>query len=155
MTARHRGAGYVSDRDGVAWRAARASSPRRLRFWLLVRLCDLRRRHRYLLGAHADDGVPLERAVAAAAGCTDRTRARRDRARLGVPVRARGPLGQTQPGGSAVVPGLAPALLPEGGAWRIGGVLARRLRPPVPGECGPEPAAQLRPVDPACGRRGP
>src|SRR6185503_14316927 len=49
--------------------APHVSGPRRLRFWLLVRLCDLRRRHRYLLGAHADDGVPLERAGAAAAGC--------------------------------------------------------------------------------------
>ena len=151
---RHRGAGHVSDRDGDAWRAARASGPRRLRLWLLVRLCDLRGRHRPLLGAHADDGVPLGRAVPAAAGFADRARARRDGARLGVPVRARGPLGHTQPRGSAVVPGLAPALLPEGGAWRVRGGLARRLQPAVPGERGPEPAAQLRPVNPACGRRG-
>ena len=62
--------------------------------------------------------------------------------------------GQTQPGGSAVVPGLVPALPPEGGARRVGGGLARRLRPAVPGERGPEPAAQLRPVDPARRRGG-
>ena len=125
----HRGAGHVSDRDGDAWRAARAGGPRRLRLWLLVRLRDLRGRHRHLLGAHADAGVPLGRAVAAAARFADGARARRDRSRLGVPVRARGPLGQTQPRGSAVVPGLVPALLPEGGARRVGGGLARRLRP--------------------------
>ena len=150
----HRGAGHVSDRDGDAWRAARASGPRRLRLRLLVRLRDLRGRHRHLLGAHADAGVPLGRAVAAAARCADRARARRDRSRLGVPVRARGPLRQTQPGGSAVVPGLVPALLPEGGARRVGGGLARRLRPAVPGERGPEPAAQLRPLDTARRRGG-
>ena len=137
-----------------AWRAARASGPRRLRFWLLVRLRDLRGRHRHLLGAHADAGVPLGRAVAAAARCADGARARRDRSRLGVPVRARGPIRQTQPGGSAVVSGLVPALLPEGGARRVGGGLGRRLRPAVPGERRPEPAAQLRPLDPARRRGG-
>ena len=42
--------------------------------------------------------------------------------------------GTTQPGRSAVVPGLVPALPPEGGARRVGGGLARRLRPAVPGE---------------------
>ena len=42
--------------------------PRLLRLRLLVRLRDLRGRHRHLLGAHADAGVPLGRAVAAAAG---------------------------------------------------------------------------------------
>ena len=150
----HRGAGHVSDRDGDAWRAARASGPRRLRFWLLVRLRDLRGRHRHLLGAHADAGVPLRRAVAAAARCADRARARRNRSRLGVPVRARGPLRHTQPGGSAVVSGLVPALLPEGGARRVGGGLGRRLRPAVPGERRPEPAAQLRPLDTARRRGG-
>ena len=39
---------------------------------------------------------------------------------------------------------------------RVGGGLARRLRPAIPGERGPEPAAQLRPLDPArrrCGAR--
>ena len=149
-----RGAGHLSDRDGDARRAARARGPRRLRLRLLVRLRDLRGRHRHLLGAHADAGVPLGRAVAAAARFADGARARRDRSRLGVPVRARGPLGQTQPGGSAVVPGLVPALPPEGGARRVGGGLARRLRPAVPGERGPEPAAQLRPLDPARRRGG-
>ena len=43
------------------------SRARRFRFRLLVRLRDLRGRHRHLLGAHADAGVPLRRPVAAAA----------------------------------------------------------------------------------------
>ena len=55
-------------------------------------------------------GVPLRRPVAAAVRQPDRARARCERSRLGVSVHARGPLGQTQPGGSAVVPGLVPAL---------------------------------------------
>ena len=51
----------------AARRTARPSRPWRLRLRLLARLCDLRGRHRYLLGSHADAGVPLGRAVAAAA----------------------------------------------------------------------------------------
>ena len=148
-----RGAGHVSDRDGAAGRAARAGGPRRLRLRLLVRLRDLRGRHRHLLGAHADAGVPLGRAVAPAARFADGARARRDRCRLGVPVRARGSLGHTEPRRSAVVPGLVPAVPPEGGARRVGGGLARRLHQAVPGERGPEPSAQLWPLDPAR-RRG-
>ena len=150
----HRSAGHVSDRDGDARRAGRAGGPRRLGLRLLVRLRDLRGGHRHLLGALANPGVPLRRAVAAAPRCADGARARRDRSRLGLPVRARGPLGHAQPGGSAVVPGLVPALLPEGGARRVGGGLARRVRPAVPGERRPEPAAPVRPLDPACRRGG-
>ena len=149
-----RGAGHLSDRDGDAWRAARASCSRRLRLWLLVCLRDLRGRRRHLLGAHADAGVPLRRAVEAAARLADRARARRDRSRLGVPVRTRRPLGQTQPGRSAVVSGLVPALPPEVGARCVGGGVARWLRPAVPGERGPEPAAQLQTLDTARRRGG-
>ena len=79
----HRGAGHVSDRDGDAWRAARESGSRRLRFRLLVRLRHLRRRHRHLLGAHANARVPVRRAVAAAARFADRARAGRDRSSAG------------------------------------------------------------------------
>ena len=92
--------------------------------------------------------------VAAAARFADGARARRNRSRLGVPVRARRPIRQAQPGGSAVVSGLVPALLPEGGARRVGGGLGRRLRAAVPGERRPEPAAQLRPLDTARRRGG-
>src|SRR5207248_3398709 len=72
---------------------------------LPICLRDFRRRHRYLLGTHADAGVPLGCAVAAAARFADGARARRERSRLGVPVRARGPLGPTEPRGSAVISG--------------------------------------------------
>jgi AcrB/AcrD/AcrF family len=89
--------------------------------------------------------------LSGARGFSDGTRARRDGARLGLPVRARGPFGSPQPGRPAVISGLAPALLLEGGAGRVGSQLARRLWPAVSGERGPEPAAQLRPVDPAGG----
>src|SRR6266699_1662335 len=58
-----------------------------------------------------------------------------------LPPDARTELGPTEPRGFAVVPGLEPPLPPEVGAWRVRGGLARRVRPAVPGERGPEPAA--------------
>ncbi len=73
-------------------RPAGQGGARLLRLRVLVRLRDLRGRHRPLLGAIARDRVPLEDPGAAARGRADRARPRRDRRRLGLPVRARGPV---------------------------------------------------------------
>ena len=54
----------------------------------VVRLRDLRGRHRHLLGAHARARVPELRRRPAAQGRVAAARSRRDRRRLGLPVRA-------------------------------------------------------------------
>ena len=151
---RRRGAGHLPHRHRDARRAEGPGRPRVLRLRLLVRLRHLRGRHRHLLGPHADAGVPLGRPRPPAAGREDRARARRHRARLGLPVRARGQVGPAQPRGPALVPGLDPAVLPQVGAGRRRGGVARRLRPAVPGQRRSEPAPELRPLDPARGRGG-
>ena len=69
----------------------------------------------------------------------DRARPRRDRARLGLPVRARGRVRQAQPRRPALLPGLDAPLPPQGRPRRGRGGLRRRLRPAVPGERRPEP----------------
>ena len=48
--------------------------------------------------------------------------------------------GTTQPRGLALVPGLVSALLPQGGAWRVGGRFAWRLWPAVSSERRSEPS---------------
>ena len=80
------------------------------------------------------------------AGRQDRAGAGRHRPGLGLPVRAGGHDRQAQPGGAALLPGLVSALLPEGGARGGRGGAGGRLRPAVPGQCGPQPAAGLQPV---------
>ena len=81
--------GHVSDRHRDARRAEGEGRPRLLRFRLLVRLHRVRGRHRHLLGALADAGVPVGRPAAAAAGRPHGAGTRRDRRRLGISVRAR------------------------------------------------------------------
>ncbi len=103
---RRRGAGHLSHRLRHARRAEGPRRPRLLRFRLLLRLRHLRGRHRHLLGAHADAGVPVGRPRPAAAGRQDGARARRHGAGLGLPVRARGQVGPAQPRRPALLPGL-------------------------------------------------
>ena len=63
---------------------------------------------------------------------------------LDLPVRPGGRVREAQPGGSALLPGLLPEVLPEGRARRGRGGARGRVRPAVPGERGPQPAAGLR-----------
>ena len=98
-------------------------------------------------------------------GVTNRTRPRCDRRGLGLPVRPRRRLGHPVPRGSADPPGLEPPLPPAVGARRRRDRVHRRLRPAVPGDGRPEPAARLRhrhhggrrgrPVEQQRGRRPP
>ena len=56
----HRGPGHLPDRQRAARRAARQGDPRLLGLRLLLRLRDLRGRHRHLLGPLARAGVSLQ-----------------------------------------------------------------------------------------------
>ena len=93
------------------------------------------------------------RAVAPAAGREDRTRARRDRPGLGLPVRLVDTSGQRSLADLRsyqdwylryylkAVPGVAEV------------ATDRRLRPPVPGQRRSQPPPQLRPLDPGASSR--
>ena len=81
-----------------------------------------------------------------ARGRQDRTGPRRHRPGLGLSVCPGGRNRQAQPGGAALLPGLVSAVLPEGRPRGRRGGPGGRLRPAVPGECGPEPAPGLQPV---------
>ena len=81
------------------------------------------------------------------AGRQDRAGTRRHRPGLDLPVRAGGHLGQAQPGGSPLVPGLVSPRLPEGRARGGRGRAHRGLHAAVPGERGPESSAGLRHPD--------
>ena len=77
----------------------------------LVRLRHLRGRHRHLLGAQPRRRVPAGHPRPAARGGEPRDRPRRDRRRLGVPVRARRRHRAAHARRSAQLPGLVPPLL--------------------------------------------
>ena len=91
---------------------------------------------------------------AAAGRGQDGARARRDRRRLGLPVRPRRRLGHAVARRPAHAAGLEPALPRAVGARRGRGRVHRRLRPAVPGDRRPEPAAGLRPRHHGGGRGG-
>ncbi len=79
-----------------------------------------------------------------ARGRADRARARRHRRRLGLPVRARRPLGHALARPAPLLPGLDAALRPPVGARSGRGGLDRRLRQAVPDHRRPQPARRLR-----------
>ena len=138
---------------GAARRAEGQDDPRLLGLRLLLRLRDLRGRHRHLLGAQPRARVPVQDPAAAARGRHDGARARRDRRRLGLPVRARRRLRHALARGPAHAPGLEPPLprCSRCRAWprsrRIGGFV-QQYQVTVD----PEPAA--RPTDLAIMERG-
>ena len=83
-----RGPGHLSHHDADAGRSLRHRGPRLLVLRLLVRLRDLRGRHRPVLGAQPGPGVPQLRRRAPARRRDPDPRAGRHRRRLGLPVRA-------------------------------------------------------------------
>ena len=99
----------------------------------VVRLRDLRGGHRRLLGAQPRARVHERHPRPPARGRRPGARARRDRHRLGVPVRARRQDGQARPRRAAHVPGLHPALRARQRAGRRRGGERRRLPEAVPG----------------------
>ncbi|EXI81948.1 MAG: hypothetical protein AW10_00893 [Candidatus Accumulibacter appositus] len=107
----------------------------------LLRLCDLRGRYRYLLGALAGTGVPELGAGQSAARRFAADRARRHRRRLGLPVRAdrQGSI----PGRPAQCPGLVRPLPADQGRWRRRSGQRRWLREGISGHRRPAPAGQL------------
>ena len=110
-------------------RAERQGDPRLLRLRLLLRLRDLRGRHRPLLGAQPGARVPVEDP----AGCCPQA----CKTELGPDATGVGwvfqyalvdDTGTHSPGRAAHVPGLEPALPAAVGAGRRRGRVARRLR---------------------------
>ena len=80
-------------------------------------------------------------------GVEDRTGAGRHRRGLGLSVRAGGHHRAAQPGGTALAPGLVPALPVAGRAGRGGSGAAGRLRAAVPGQRRSQPPGGLRRAD--------
>ena len=103
-TAGDRGPGHLSADDGDAHRAEIEGGARLLVLRRLVRLRHLRGRHRHLLGAVARPGIPQRRGVQASRRRHADHRARRDRRRLGLPIRRA--VQGIEPGGHAIDPGL-------------------------------------------------
>ena len=86
----HRGPGHLPDRHRAARRAAGEGRPRLLRLRLLATSTSSSRTARTSTGrARACSSTCRKITAAPAAGRADRARARRDRRRLGLPVRAR------------------------------------------------------------------
>ena len=120
--AHRRGPGHVPDRRRDAEGAGRADGARLLVLRRLVRLRDLRGRHRPLLGADARAGVP-ERHQGEAA--RERRRPRSAPTRPGsagsISTRSRTRPGKLDLAAAARRPGLVPPLRAHGGARRGGG----------------------------------
>ncbi len=140
----HRGSDHLSDRQRVDFDAAGQGRSRLHGLRHLLRLRHLSGRHRHVLGAQPRRRVPAGDSRTAAGRHESGHRARRDRRRLGLRVRAGGRDRPAQPGGSARLSGLAPALLAGVGARRRGGRQHRRVRQAVPGQHRSEQAGGLR-----------
>ena len=81
---------HISDFHALHRRAEGQICPRRIDVRQIVRLCDLRGRHGYLLGALAGDRISQLRARDAARRCESRDRPGRYGRGLGLRIRARG-----------------------------------------------------------------
>ena len=145
-----RGPAHLSRVDGVAVCSARAFGARPVVLRALARLRDLRGRHGSLLGAQPRARVHGRRQGAPADGSHADDRARRDRRRLGLRIRARRPQRRARPRGAAQPAGLERALRAGQRAGRRRGRVDRRLRAPVSGSGRSRAAARL--WDPAARR---
>ena len=137
-----RGPGDLPHHHADAGRPVRHGGPRLLVLRLLVRLRDIRGRHRPVLGAQPGSGVPQLRQRAPARGRVADPRPGRHRRWLGLHVRA--PLRRCRPRRAAVAPGLVPQVRADRGAGGGRGRQHRGLRQAVPDHRRPEPPARLR-----------
>ena len=135
-----RGSGHLSADDGDADRAEVEGGARLLLFRRLLRLRYLRRRHRHLLGALAGSRIPQRRGLPIAGRRDADDRSRRDRRRLGIPVRS--DVQGIEPGRHARDPGLESEVRARQGGRRRRSRQRRRLRQAVQRD--PRSAADAR-----------
>ena len=141
---RHRrGPGHLPHCHQPAGRPEGEGGQGRIGLRVLLRLRDLRGRHRYLLGPQPGPGIPLEDHRQPSAGREDGTGAGCHLGGLGLPVRPGGPFGPAQHGRAPVLPGLVPPVLAQERSRRRGGGHRGWPGPPVPGERGSEQARRL------------
>jgi hypothetical protein len=139
-----RGPGHLPDHLQDAGGALRQGRARLLLLRLLLRLRDLRRRHRSLLGALPGSGVSVGTVARPSPGGVAAARPRCHRRGLGLHVRAQ--LGSAIVGRPAQPAGLVSEVRSVIRRRRLRGGLDRRLRPPVPGGSRPGAVAGLRPA---------
>ena len=137
-----RGPGHLSADHGDADRAEIAGRARLLLLRRVLRLRDLRGRHRPLLGALARARISELCRAASAGGRDPEPRARRDRRRLGLSIR--GARRAEEPRRAAHHPGLVHPLRPRQGRRRGRGRERRRLRQAVQRRHRSAPAAGAR-----------
>jgi len=140
----HREPGHLPPLDGHARPAEGQGGARVLHVRRVVRLRDLQGRHRPLLGALARAGGPVQDPVRHAPRRQGADRPRRDRRRLGLPIRGRRQERQARPRAAAHPAGLVPAFRAGDRARRLRGGERRRIRERIPGAGGSGEAARLR-----------
>ena len=126
------GPGHLSHHHQDAVGAARQSRPRLFLLRLLLRLCDLRGRHRSLLGAQPGARIPEQPRLPVAQERHARARPGCHRRRLGLHVFDQ--FHQPQPGRIALHAGLVSQIPAHRRRGRVGGRVRRRLRQAIPGD---------------------